>query len=163
MSCINSKNVELELRKIFDEKSTSFLILETDIHTPTAIFSLYNDAVVFLIRLVMNNYKNQYIETINDENLQQTEESYKKFVLEYIKNYFAIIPVNHLNLEKPIFVCRKENFYSKGEPTDYLTNSEEIWAEKMVQEYSCIGEDFNEFRLDVNPDLPELEKFEEEN
>ncbi|MDD4931685.1 MAG: hypothetical protein PHG66_06100 [Candidatus Colwellbacteria bacterium] len=136
----------------------SYLIIDDG--RPVAAFSVYLDAYKYMIRVTVNSCLGPYTETVDDQpDYKSTEQTYTNFLKDYIKDYMKIVPVHHLDLSKPVYICMSSNYCVRGQPTDYVTNSEKDWILRMNQLHSRVKCNINDFILEVNPSIPELDSF----
>lgn len=159
---ISTASVEQTLLGEIKDTDISYLVVNlVNGVQPIAVFSFYLDAFKYMVRVIVNDCQDLYTEMVDDEypDYKSTEQSYTNYVRDHIKEFMRIIPVHHLVLSKSVYVCRSSNYMSRGQCTDYVTNSEEEWKHQMKFVYSRVKCDISNFRLKVNPSLPELNSF----
>lgn len=157
---VSTSSIEQSLLKIFKKKEIiSYILVDIDKSKIIAVFSTYNDAVEYMIRRTINlchgmfiefnePFSNKFYKVVDKEMFTElinplSGKAYANFVKDYIDNYLEIIPVYHLNLQKPVYVhepkiCMK---ILSTNPTKYISNDNVN----------------NKYLLKINPSLPELE------
>lgn len=126
-----------------------------------AIFSSYEKAYKHMIRNSMNQSLEWYREYVED--IKDTDEkliSFKEYVADPdIDSCHKILHTNHLDLSKPIYIVRNGNHISRGEPCEYLFNSESEWKKSMDKLFTGgYNENIEENKIRVDPELPEIDE-----
>lgn len=155
---ITKEFLEKVEKELFDEKTASgkplVLLINTINGTQVeALFTSHDKAVLYMIRVAINFVIDTY-----DEMREEMKDETPKFddrVKEHIRDYYKFIPVCHLDPSKPVYQGQSGNYRVYGEPTDYLTNSVEIWTEK--QHDPMVDDWLEQCTVKVNPALPEFE------
>lgn len=135
---ISTSNVEQSLLEyLIPTETVSYILTNIDKSKHIAVFSRYNDAVKYMIRTSVNLCHEDFME----HDYCMTSNSYKNFITDYMNDNFEIVTTNHLDLQIPVYARQIEmKKYSLSYVSNNNTNS--------VQ-----------YLLKINPSLPELEEW----
>ena len=153
-------NLARQIKPIILKKEIiSYILVDGDKSKIIAVFSTYNDTVEYMIRRTVNlchgmfiefnePFSNKFYKVFDKEMFTElinplSTKAYANFVKDYIDNYLEIIPVYHLNLQKPVYISEPKIWMGilNTDPTKYISNDN-------------IN---NKYLLKINPSLPELE------
>lgn len=172
-SPISSVNVEKEILKTrVSLKTVSYLLVTSmDGFRVDAVFSDYDKALSYMVRTAVNDCRDLYDEYIEDSGESYSEESYVDFIRSQINDYNEIIPIHHIDINKPVYVMRSSSSRSDGIPSEYVTNSEVYWDAKMKSSYvrtkrerrdgvsTRVPKEIKDYLLKIDPPLPDLQQF----
>lgn len=112
----------------------------------------------------------------DDDQKAVDELDFTSYTEEFIRDFYTIVTVTHLDGTKPIYIVQDYNYHVRGEPADYLTNSPKDWLEKqpgrnkwsdqtfgnvmttMSSDFSCKSDSWRKNCVaKFNKELPKLE------
>jgi hypothetical protein len=143
-----------------------------------AVFISRTEAIRYMIRTGTNFCVGTYssmLEDMKEEGDNTTPPDFLDYTKEFIADHFKIHEIDHIDVSKPIYKIQNYNYMVHGEPSEYLTNSKEVWRSKQPNRNRWSDQVFGEVlsaiggstcesdgwmkdcKVKVDPELPELE------
>lgn len=175
MTAVLTKKIITEAeRNILEKTDENFrYVLLVSIINGTEVLALFSSmeyAHRYLLRTSINFCIDCYLDMINDDDVDASQiPTFEAYVTEHMNKYYEFFPINHLNVNEPIYVLQNYNYHVYGKPSDYLTNSIDTFNKAQGGRNSFTDKTFgmNNHRfssewikkctLKIDPLLPEID------
>jgi hypothetical protein len=138
-------------------KDVLYLLIDSDLRQVMGLFTSYEKATKYLIRYRVRLLTDCYEERDEDD-IDQTYYDYIKSA----DNTYKILIVTHLNKTNTIYQIQNGNYFTYGDPEEYLTDSLDDWKSKITKYHKITDEWRDQCTVKVDPNLPEFYEMEDD-
>lgn len=97
-----------------------------------AVFTRRDDAIAYMTREAVLMCREMYADQMSDKDADHNE-TYEHFVHGFMEDNYELLDIDHVDPNRPIYKVQTLNYFSFGDPEQYLTNSLEAWTKAQLK------------------------------